>query len=125
MKISVRIALLIGIAVFGSYATARLLCPASALVFEVDRDGQLMGSMSIGASWNNSMNYDSTRPGYHYHFSLRVLSADGKHATFSYHFTSEAAQSVQGILTVGEKATQIPLQMDHHVSLLAYVKPNP
>ena len=129
MNTYVRTALLVGIIGFGSFASYRLLHPAPALVLELTCDGESQGQSSMNAAWGSEHDASYTHIGsepFHYHLHVKVLSGDSGHATFSYQYENARSSTVRGAMTVGDKVSlgQSRLQLDDHVSLVAYVKPN-
>jgi hypothetical protein len=127
MKALVRKTLLLGIVGFGSFIAYHELHSPSILVLKVVYDGRCQEDMTTGSQWGNSLDLDSFGPGDRsYHLAVRILGGNPRHTNFSYHFvdnTSGAVQSTDGKITVGDEAP-MSVQLDPHISLAAYVKPN-
>jgi hypothetical protein len=130
MNTLIRTALLVGIVGFGGFAAYRLSHPVTALVIELTCDGESQGQSSMSAAWGSENDASYIHCGsdpFRYHLHVKVLSGDSGHATFSYLFDSTRSSIARGAMTVGDKASlgQSRLQLDNHVSLLAYVQSHP
>jgi hypothetical protein len=128
MNVLVKTTLLVGIIGFGGFEVAQFLNPPSAMKIDFTNGNQSLGGISAAAQWGSSFDFASFGPNdQSFHLAIRVLSADSRHATFSYHFVddSEAAgRPIDGRLSVCDSPVT-KMKLDRRFSLAAYIKPNP